>query len=89
MPRFYFHVQTIDGLNEEDEVGIVFRSEADAIREAGVLADEMMLEAAKARHNVKHVIEVMDENRKVLTRLDCTAAINARPSDDGLEDQKR
>jgi hypothetical protein len=67
--------------------GTVFRSEADAIREAGVLADEMMLDATKARHNVKHVIEVMDENRQVLTRLDCTAAINAKPS--GFEDQKR
>jgi len=89
MPRFYFHIQTIDGLNEEDEVGIVFRSKADAIREAGVLADEMLLEAAKARHNVKHVIEVMDENREVVTRLDCTNVINARSSVDELEDQKR
>jgi hypothetical protein len=22
MPRFYFHIQTIDGLNEEDDVGL-------------------------------------------------------------------
>jgi len=89
MPRFYFHIQTIDGLNEEDDVGAVFRSEEDAIRETGDLANQMMLDATKARHHVKHVIEVMDENRKVLARLDCTAAIDAEPSNDGLEHQKR
>jgi hypothetical protein len=49
----------------------------------------MMLDATKARHHVKHVIEVMDENRKMLARLDCTAAIDAQPSNEGLEDQKR
>lgn len=89
MPRFYFHIQTIDGLIEEDEVGAVFRSEEDALREASDLANEMMLDAMKAHHNVRHVVEVMDENRKVLKRLDCTAAINAKPADDGHEDQNR
>jgi hypothetical protein len=78
MPRFYFHIQTTNGLNEEDEVGAVFRSETDAIREAGALADEMMLDAVKSHHNVRHVIEVMDADRKVLARLDCTAATDAK-----------
>jgi hypothetical protein len=61
MPRFYFHIQTVDRLDEEDEVGAVFSSEEDAIREAGDPANEMMLDATKARRNVKHIIEVMDE----------------------------
>jgi dihydroxyacetone kinase DhaKLM complex PTS-EIIA-like component DhaM len=81
---FFFNVQTIDGVNEEDTVGADFPTVEEAVAEAETLANEMMLDATKARHNVKQIIEVADERGNVILRLDCSAAIQAtvlKPSD--------
>jgi hypothetical protein len=88
MPRFFFHIQTVDGVNEEDDVGADFPNEADAVAEARVLAKELMTDAAVAGHNVQHHIEVADENGNQVIRLDCSAVIEARVAD-GPRSQKR
>jgi hypothetical protein len=38
MPRFYFHIQVVDGVREEDDIGADFPSEVAAIAEAEALA---------------------------------------------------
>jgi hypothetical protein len=77
MPRFYFHIQIVDGLCEEDDIGADFPSEAAAVAEANALAHEMMVDATKADHNVRTYIEVTNESGNLVLRLDCTAAIHA------------
>jgi dihydroxyacetone kinase DhaKLM complex PTS-EIIA-like component DhaM len=89
MPRFFFHIQTINGVNEEDNVGADFASERDAIEEARALANELMLDAARARHNVKQVIEVADAHGNTIIRIDCTSGMTATVAGPGLRDQKR
>jgi hypothetical protein len=89
MPRFFFHIQTIDGASEEDDVGAHFASERDAIEEARALANELMLDATRARHNVKQVIEVADAHGNTIIRIDCTSAMTATATGPGLRDQKR
>jgi hypothetical protein len=88
MARFFFHVQTVDGVSEEDEIGADFPSEKAAIQEAEALAHEMMVDATKAGHNVKTFIEVANAHGHTILRLDCTAAIEARATG-GLRDQNR
>jgi hypothetical protein len=77
MPRFYFHIQVVDGVREEDDIGADFPNETAAIAEATALADEMMVAATKADHNVTTCIDVTDESGNSVLRLDCTAAIQA------------
>jgi hypothetical protein len=88
MPRFFFHIQTVGGANEEDVVGADFPNEADAVAEARALAKELMTEATVAGHNVQHHIEVADENGNQIIRLDCSTAIETKVAD-GLRSQKR
>ena len=75
MPRFYFHIQVVNGVCEEDDVGADFPSEVVAIAEAEALAHDMMVAATKADHRLTTFIEVTDENGNSVLRLDCTAAI--------------
>ena len=89
MPRFFFHIQTVDGVNEEDDVGADFPTEQAAIVEAQALADQMMLDATKAHHNVKQIIEVSDNRGNMVIRLDCTSAIEATVSGKDVEDHKQ
>jgi hypothetical protein len=77
MPRFYFHIQVVDGVREQDDVGADFPSEAAAIAEATAFADAMMVAATKADHNVTTCIDVTDERGNPVLRVDCTAAIQA------------
>jgi hypothetical protein len=88
MPRFFFHIRTVDGFNEEDDVGADFPNQADAVAEAHALAKELMADATVAGHNVQHHIEVADENGNQVIRLDCSAVIEAKVAD-GLRSQKR
>jgi Domain of unknown function (DUF6894) len=88
MPRFFFHVQTVDGVNEQDDVGAEFSNETDAVAEARALARELMTDATVAGHNVRHHIEVADENGNQVIRLDCSATIEAKIAD-GLRNPKR
>jgi hypothetical protein len=46
---FFFNVQTIDSVNEEDTVGADFPTVEEAVAEAETLANEMMLDATKAQ----------------------------------------
>jgi hypothetical protein len=43
MPRFYFHIQVVNGVREEDDIGADFPSETAARAEATALADAMMV----------------------------------------------
>ena len=89
MARFFFHVRTIDGVSEEDNVGADFPSEKAAIQEAKALAHEIMVDATKSGHNVKTCVEVADTRGNTILRLDCTAAIEARIETGGRRDQNR
>jgi hypothetical protein len=89
MPRFYFHIQTIDGENEEDTVGAEFPTEEEAIAEAQALANELMLDAAKAGHDVKQLIEVTNASGDMIVHLDCSSAIKVTVSNRSVEGQKR
>jgi hypothetical protein len=89
MPRFYFHIQTVDGENEEDTVGAEFSTEEEAIAEAQALAHELMLDAAKAAHDVKQLVEVTNESGDMIVHLDCSSAIKVTVGSKSVEGQKR
>jgi hypothetical protein len=81
MPRFFFHVQTIDGVTDKDDIGTDFSSEADAVLEAQALAKELMTDATLAGHTVEHHIHVTDADGKPVVCLDCTTAIETKLPD--------
>ena len=75
MPRFFFHIRTVDGTSEEDDVGADFPSDGAAIMEAEALAREILLDATRTGDNVKIFIDVADERGRTVLRLDCSGAI--------------
>jgi len=83
MARFFFHIRSVNGVSEEDDIGVAFSSQKDAIQEATALAHELMLDATKTGHNVKTFIEVADERGHIIVRLECTSAIQATGGADG------
>ena len=80
MPRFFFHIRTVDGTSEEDDVGADFPSHGAAIREAEALARDMRLDATRTGDNVKIFIDVADERGRIVQRLDCSGPIEVRGS---------
>jgi hypothetical protein len=78
MARFYFHIETLDGHYEQDDVGADFASEDAAIQEATALAYELMRDATQAGHDSKNYVEVADEHGNIVVRLDGTAAVSAQ-----------
>jgi hypothetical protein len=80
MPRFFFHIRTVNGTSEEDDVGADFPSDTAAIMEAEALAREILLDATRTGDNVKIFIDVADERGRIVLRLDCSGAIEIRGS---------
>jgi hypothetical protein len=80
MPKFYFHVQTVNGGVEEDTIGAEFDNEQQAIMEAKGFARDLMHEAAAHGETVEHVIEVIDEAGHIIVRLQYRATVqDGRP----------
>jgi len=77
MARFFFHIQTVDGASEEDDIGADFPSESAAIQEAEALAEQLTIDATKAGNRLKTFIEVANDQGDTILLLDCTAAIQA------------
>jgi len=78
MPMFYFHVRTVDGLVEEDTIGVPFDNAEQAIQEARDFARCLMREAAEHDETVEHVIDVMDEHGVSLIRLAYRASLQVQ-----------
>lgn len=68
--RYYFHIHTMNGRCEVDEVGCDFPSEALAVNEARRLAQELTLESVKVGSERRHTVEVADESGRPIIRLD-------------------
>ena len=68
--RYYFHIHTMNGHSEVDDVGCDFPSEALAIDEARRLAQELTLESVKVGSELRHTVEVADESGRPVIRLD-------------------
>lgn len=75
MPMFFFHTKTIDGVIEEDTMGVPFDNKDQAIREAEDYVRGVMQDAVKGSETVEHIIEVTDEQGNTVVKLDCKTAI--------------
>jgi hypothetical protein len=73
MPRFYFHIRTINGHSEEDEVGATYATTEDAVNEAQELAKELTLDSAKGGTPARHIVDVADEAGNRIICIDCLA----------------
>jgi hypothetical protein len=78
--RVFFHIRTVDGTSDEDDVGADFPSRGAAIMEAEALAQDMLLDATRTGDNVKIFIDVADERGRVVRRLNCSGPIEVRGS---------
>jgi hypothetical protein len=71
MPRYFFHVASGEHVHKDD-VGQEFPSPSAALKEARLLAGELLRDAAFARRTLEETVEVADESGRPLFRFRCS-----------------
>jgi Domain of unknown function (DUF6894) len=71
MPRYYFHVVQGEQVYR-DCVGQEFPSHQAALREARLVAGELVRDAAFADRSLDHVLEVSDGNGNIILSFQCS-----------------